>query len=76
MSDAYYLDCVGLLTYDVFKVLNSNSNLTNKISELDLLFSNDISYLLPYFNIEDSQELALKNAIQYKDKKYLTEYKE
>jgi hypothetical protein len=76
ISEEYYLDCVGLLTYDVFKVINSNGSQESKIQEVSLLLSNDISYLLPYFNTNDSQELAIKQTIINKDIKYLINYKE
>lgn len=76
LSDEYFLDCVGLLTYSVFKVLNSNSTTNNKLSEITLLFKNNIEYLLPYFNTSDTRELALKNTISSKDINYLINYKE
>lgn len=67
----YYIDCVGFLTYCVFKVLNSNSSKENKIKELNTLLSEDINHLLPYFNLKNIEENKIYNFIQSKNFKIL-----
>ena len=63
----YYLDCVGLLTYCVYKVLNSNSDNKNKINELNVLLKNNPKHLLPYFNLNNAEELSVFNFIKTRD---------
>ena len=63
----YYLDCVGLLTYCVYKVINSQSSKENKIDELKILLKNNPIHLLPYFNLDDKEELSIFNFINTQD---------
>jgi len=67
MDKHYYLDCVGLLTYCVYKVLNSQSSKENKINELKILLKNNPIHLLPYFNLDDKEELSIFNFIKTQD---------
>lgn len=60
----YYLDCSGLLTYCVYKVLNSKSDNKNKIKELNVLLKNDPKHLLPYFNLNNEEERSVFNFIK------------
>lgn len=69
----YYIDCVGLLTYCVFKVLRSNSSRENKIKELNLLLSENIKHLIPYFNLKNMEENKIYNFIQSNDFKIFVE---
>ncbi len=63
----YYLDCVGLLTYCVYKVINSQSSKENKIDELKILLKNNPIHLLPYFNLNDKEELSVFDFIKTQD---------
>lgn len=63
----YYLDCVGLLTYCVYKVITGHSSTYNKTRELNVLLENNPQHLLPYFNLNNSEELSVFNFIKTHD---------
>lgn len=67
INNYFYLDSVGLLTYSVFKVLNSQSSNSSKVKELQVLLDNNPQHLLPYFNLNNNEEFAVYTFIKTQD---------
>lgn len=71
LTKEYFLDCAGLFSYCVQKVLNSNSSITSKEKELSQMFNHDLTNLLPYLDLNSEFDIKLKLTIESNQLKYI-----